>query len=371
MSTLAIALAFLVAGSLAYCVLVTLAVLHWRNQAAAQASVPPISVLKPLAGAEPELAQNLRSFFSQDYPEYELLFAVQEASDAALPVVEQLRREFPDISSRVVVTGRSPWPSAKVFSLEQMLAYARHELIVMSDSDVRAAPGTLSTIAAEFADPRVGLVTCPYRAVAGKGFWSRLEAAFSNTEFFGGVMAARMIEGMHFALGPFLAVRRQAIARAGGVRIMREYHADDFVIGRAVSEAGYTVVLSRAVVEHHLVSEPFLRNAARRLRWVRSTRRSRPVGYIGQVFTNPLPPALLLCAVRPSWAPVLILVVFMRYAAAWAVCRLALNAPAPWLLLPLQDLVSFVFWLGGFFGSTIFWRGRRYRMKRDGRIVPA
>jgi ceramide glucosyltransferase len=368
---LTIALAVLLAGSVGYCLLVMLGVLSWRRQKITTAAGAPISVLKPLAGAEPGLADNLRSLFEQEYPEFEILFAVRNADDSALPVVEALRAEYPSVPSSVIITGEPPYPSAKVFSLELMLARAVHDLIVMSDSDVGLDRHDLATIAAEFGDARVGLVTCPYRAVAGPALWSRLEQAFSNTEFFGGVMAARLLEGMTFALGPTLAVRRGVFSEVDGIRTMREYHADDFVIGRAVSDAGYKVVLSHAVVEHHLGSETFSRNAAHRLRWARSTRRSRPAGYFGQVFTYPLPLALVLCAVNPAWLPVLGPVLAVRAAAAWAVCRHALSAPVPWLTIPLQDIVSFFFWIAGFFGNTIRWRGRLYRIDAHGRIALA
>ncbi|HTP89351.1 MAG TPA: bacteriohopanetetrol glucosamine biosynthesis glycosyltransferase HpnI [Bryobacteraceae bacterium] len=368
---LTITLAVLVAGSLGYCIIVLIGVWSWRRQKPGSAVTTPISVLKPLAGAEPELASNLRSLFEQSYASFEILFAVRDAGDSALPIVEALRAEYPHVPTSVTVTGEAPYPSAKVFSLELMLARANHDLIVMSDSDVAMDPDCLSIIAAEFADQRVGLVTCPYRAVGGPALWERLEQAFSNTEFFGGVMAARLLEGMTFALGPTLAVRRGVFAEVDGIAKMREVHADDFAIGRAVSDAGHRVLLSHAVVEHHLGPQTLSRNASHRLRWARSTRRSRPAGYIGQVFTNPLPLALLLCFVNPTWLPLLGPVLAARAAAAWAVCRHTLAAPVPWLTVPLQDVVSFFFWIAGFFGNTIHWRGRLYRIDARGRIALA
>ena len=168
----------------------------------------PISVLKPLSGAEDQLETNLRTFFTQTHAAYEILFAVRSPNDAAVPIVEKLQVEFPTIPTRLIVTGEPPYPNAKVFSLDHMVSAAQHELLIMSDSDIRATPEMLSTIAAEFTDPRVGLSSCPYRAVPGRGIWSKLEALGMNTQFLGGVLAARLLEGMKFALGPTIAARK-------------------------------------------------------------------------------------------------------------------------------------------------------------------
>src|SRR5262249_11533628 len=151
------------------------------------APAPPISVLKPLAGEDEGLEDNLRSFFEQKYSAFEILFAVRSSSDPAIAVAERLRARYPSIPSRLIVTGEPPYPNAKVYSLDCMLAEARHDIVVMADSDVRVDPHLLATLAAEFADPRVGMATCPYRAAPGRSFWSTLEAVGLNTEFIGGV----------------------------------------------------------------------------------------------------------------------------------------------------------------------------------------
>src|SRR5262249_28765447 len=153
------------------------------------------------------------------------------AEDSAVAVIERLRRKFPLVSAQLLVTGDPPYPNAKVFSLDLMLRTARHELVVMTDSDVRVSPRLLETAAREFADDRVGLITCPYRAVAGRSVWSRLEAIFMNTEFLGGVLVARMLNGMDFALGPTLAVRKSVLAQIGGFEFLKDYLAEDFVLG--------------------------------------------------------------------------------------------------------------------------------------------
>ena len=162
----------------------------------------PVSILKPLAGMDLGLESNLRTFFEQEYPSFEILFAVRSESDPAAQVVARLQREFPDIPSRLVDYGEPAYANAKVYSLERMLALAANDLVVMSDSDIRVTSSLLRTIAAEFQDQHVGVATCPYRAVPGPSLWSRLEAFGMNTDFWGGALVARMIEGMHFAVGP-------------------------------------------------------------------------------------------------------------------------------------------------------------------------
>jgi ceramide glucosyltransferase len=241
----------------------------------------------------------------------------------------------------------------------------------MADSDIRVTPDMLSMIAAEFQDERVGLATCPYRAVPGRSFWSTLEAIGLNTEFIGGVLVARMLDGMKFALGPTIAARRQTLARIGGFDAVKDYLAEDFVMGKLAAERGDGVILSSYVIEHLIGAQPFAANMRHRLRWNRSTRRSRPWGYIGQVFTNPLPPALLLYAVKPEWWPVLAVTALFRAAAGWATAGHVLRDPLTrrlWWLTPLQDIASFLVWIAGFFGNTIVWRGRKYYLLPDGRF---
>ena len=221
-------------------------------------------------------------------------------------------------ASRLIITGEPPYANAKVFSLDRMLAAARYDLLVMSDSDIRVTPRMLSILAAEFADPRLGLATCPYRAVPGRSFWSTLEAVGLNTEFIGGVLVARMLDGMKFALGPTIAARRETLVRIGGFDAVKDFLAEDFVMGRLAAEHGFGVILSSYVIEHRIGAQRFLPNLKHRLRWNRSTRRSRPWGYIGQVFTNPLPLALLFWAAAPAWWPVFAASLVFRAIAAWA-----------------------------------------------------
>lgn len=331
-------------------------------------SVEPISILKPLAGLDLDLESNLRTFFEQDYPAFEILFAVRNENDPAVPVVSRLQKEYPRIASRLLLTGEPACHNAKVFSLERMLAAASHDLVVMSDSDIRVTPDMLQTIAAEFQDSHLGVATCPYHAVPGPSFWSRLEATGMNTDFWGGALVARMLEGMRFAVGPTIAARRAVLNDIGGFARLKDYLAEDFVMGKFAAEAGHGVILSSYIIEHHIGSATFAENVAHRLRWNRSTRRSRPAGYIGQLFTMPLPLALLVCALSPGWWPILPFVLIVRGAAAYSISKRVLRGKLNWLLLPIEDVMGFCFWLAGFFGNTISWRGRHYRLYGDGRF---
>ncbi|HVO98817.1 MAG TPA: bacteriohopanetetrol glucosamine biosynthesis glycosyltransferase HpnI [Bryobacteraceae bacterium] len=356
-------------GAAIYSILVIVAALRFlKVRLPASTPLEPISILKPLAGLDLDLESNLRTFFEQDFPVYEILFAVRDAADPAVAIVERLRREYEHVPARLLVTGEPPYPNAKVFSLDRMLTAAKHDLVVMSDSDIRVGRHFLRAVAGEFQDPHLGVATCPYRAVPGPGLWSKIEAIGMNTDFLAGILVARMLEGMHFAVGPTIVARRHALRSIGGFERLKDYLAEDFVMGKFASQAGHGVILSSVVVEHHIGASDFLYNAAHRVRWTRSTRRSRPWGYCGQLFTMPLPLALALIAADASYWPFALAALVLRYAAAYAVSARVLRARINWLLLPLEDLAGFFFWAAGFFGKTILWRGRRYLLHPDGRF---
>ena len=366
-------LAAAVLGSAVYCVLTILAAKSYLSVRPKPSQQPAISVLKPLSGLEEHLAENLRSFFEQDYGEYEILFAVRELDDPALGVLEELRDAYPSLHTRVIVTGQPPYPNAKVYSLDSMVAAAEYDLLVMSDSDIRVGRDFLRVIAGEFEDPKTGLVTCPYRAVPSPGVGSTLEALGLNTQFLGGVLVARMLEGMKFALGPTIAVRRAVLEDVGGFDSLKDFLAEDFVMGNRAAAKGHGVILSSYVIGHYIGGHDLRGNLHHRLRWCRSTRRSRPAGYFGELFTMPLPLALLMLAVAPSWWPLPVVSIALRAASAWACAGWVLHdrlTARLWWMLPLQDVLAFLFWIAGFFGNTILWRGHRYRLHSDGRFEP-
>lgn len=355
------------AGGAVFYVLTLLACRH--RDAPSSDLTTPISVLKPLAGLEPDLESNLRTFFHQDYPPYQLLFAVHDSHDPAIPVVQRLLAQYPGHEAELIVTGEPDLPNAKVYSLHRMAERARHPILVVSDSDVRATPAYLRSIAREFTDPQVGVTTCPYLALPGPSFWTRLEALTANTEFWSGVLVARMLEGMKFAVGPTMALRRDYLDKIGGFRATGEYLAEDFVLGQWAERNGYRATLASHVVDHCIGSQPFWSNLKHRIRWARSTRRSRPAGYLGQVFTNPLPftVPLLFSSAWPLGLAVLALRAAVAHTIAVRWLRDPLTRRQPYLL-PLADLASLVVWFLGLFGNTIEWRGRRYTLLPDGRF---
>ena len=362
-------LLLILCGSIVYSILQMVAALRYLSvRPPSLSSTEPISILKPLSGLDLDLESNLRTFFEQDYPAFEILFALRNEKDPAAAVVAKLQGEYPQVSSRLLITGEPPYPNAKVFSLAHMMAVAANDLAVMSDSDIRVTPNLLRTIAAEFQDRHLGVATCPYRAVPGASLWSRLESTGMNTDFWGSALVARMLEGMHFAVGPTIAARREVLQSIGGFDRFKDYLAEDFVIGKFAAEAGHGVILSSYVIEHHIGDATLYDNVEHRLRWARSTRRSRPAGYVGQLFTMPMPLALIVVALSPAWWPLLPLMILVRSLAAYFVSARVLHARINWLLLPMEDLIAFCFWIAGFFGDTISWRKRRYRLFSDGRF---
>lgn len=375
MALLAWILLALVAGATVYSALVVAAARSYlAHPKPVRMDREPVSILKPLAGLDPGLEENLRSFYRQDYPEFELLFAVRDASDPSAAVVERLRQEFPNVPTRLVLTGEPPWVNPKCYSLDRMLAQAAHELIVMSDSDTRVGPDLLARLVAEFGDPRLGLASCPYRAVGGSDIWSCLEAAGLNTEMLAGILADRLLEGIKFGLGPVMGARRKAIEAAGGFVRFKDYLTEDFLIGRRIAERGFDTILSSCVIEHRLGTQGWRENLAHRLRWVRGGRRMRPIGYFGQLFTYPLPLALALAAVKPGWWPVAVAALAVRLVSAWATAVLVARDRfilRHFWLLPMQDILGFSLWIAGFFGRTVIWRGRRYVMNPNGTFEPA
>jgi len=239
----------------------------------------------------------------------------------------------------------------------------------MSDSDVRVGADFCKSLAGEFSDERLGLVTCPYRAISGKAIWSRLEALGMNTDFHAGLFTAVMMEGTKFAVGPTIVARKLVLNALGGMERVKDYlSSEDYMLGRIAAELGFVVRLSPYVVEHRIGSEGMRQNFAHRLRWARTTRRSRPWGYVGQFFTHPLPVALATCLVLPNHWDLLAITAVFRAATAWTVSKRILRVEVLWLLLPLQDLLGFAFWIAGFFGNSISWRGQKYILNRDGTV---
>lgn len=346
------------------------------------ARLPAVTILKPLHGAELNLESNLESFFRLEYPRYEIIFGCRDAEDPALEAVEHLRAKYPDVAARVVLSGTPVWPNAKVFSLSRMIAASRNDYFVISDSDINVEPDFLKNVIVPLLDSRNGLVTCMYRGMPAPDFWSKLEALGMSIELPSGVITADMLEGMRFALGAVMAVRRDALDKIGGIAATKDYYSDDFVLGKLVSESGLNVILSHYTrVGHVLTGQSFSRTFQTQLRWMRSTRYSRPLGHLGTGLTFSMPFGMLgfICAADLKRWPLAIGILAWSYlnrviqavAIGWGVIgdRRALSGA---LIYPIRDLLGFIVWLASYLGGSDFtWRGETYRFTDGGRIVPA
>jgi len=338
-------------------------------------ALPPVSILKPLKGTDPDIYESFRSHCLQDYPEYEIIFGVSDPDDPAVASVQQLQREFPGRVIQMVVSPNKLGPNVKVSNLEQMLPAARFKHLIVNDSDIRVESDYLRRVIAPLADERGGMVTCLYRGIAASTLGSRLEALGIGTDFCAGVLVARQLEGgLRFGLGSTLAFRRDDLERIGGFRSFVDFLADDYELGRRIAGLGLQVVLSDVVVETHLPAYDLRGFLSHQLRWARAVRDSRAGGYVGLVSTYGLVWALLaLLAARAapwSWA-VFGVTAMLRVAVAVAVGRSVLRDARLlknlWLL-PLRDLVGVSVWAASFAGSTVTWRGDRFRLKK-GRLV--
>lgn len=340
--------------------------------------LPPVSVLKPLHGEEPQLEENLESFFRQDYPTFELIFGARNGNDAALRTVNSLRKKYPQIRTDIVLSGEPAYPNAKVFALEKMLARASYPTLVMTDSDVRARADCLEQVVRPLADGNVGLVTCIYRGIPTSGLWSRLEALGMSVEMSSGVLVADLLEGMKFALGPTMATRKDVVDGLGGFGVLGNYCADDFVLGQLTHNAGKTVVLSRHVIDHVVLNRSARESFLHQVRWMKSSRFSRPLGHAGTGLTFAMPFGLLGMAagwMLGDWTLALELMslailnrIVQALVVGWGVVRDRRSLWFSWLY-PARDLLGFVLWCASFLGAGIVWRGERYRLTAGGRMV--
>ena len=347
-----------------------------------QGFTPPLSLLKPVHGAEPDLDKHLASFFEQDYPDFEILFCSRSADDAGLAIARSVAARYPHIPTKFLSTGGQPdYINDKVISLELMEKNAAHDILVISDSDVRVTRDYLRDVAMPFVQERVGGMCCPYRGVAGQGgLWARLEAVGMSVEMTSGVLVARMMEGMQFTLGPTMAFRRETIRKMGGFKVTADYCADDFVLGNETYKLGETVVLSHHSIDHMVLNVRFADSMKHQVRWMKSTRFSRPKGHFGTAVTFSMPFALLAWT-EASWFhhPWLGLALFAwglatRLVLAIVVGRKVVRDPS-WfgllVLYPIRDLMGFFFWLASYTGRTILWRGRVYELLPGGRMRAA
>ena len=338
-------------------------------------ALPPVSILKPLKGVDPEIYECFRSHCRQNYPAYEIIFGVSDPNDPAVASVHQLQREFPERAIRLMVCTEKLGANVKVSNLEQMQREARYDYLIVNDSDIRVEPDYLRRVLRPFAEKQVGMVTCLYRGVAAPTLGSRVEALGISTDFCAGVLAARQLEGgIRFGLGSTLVFRKSDLERIGGFQSIVDSLADDYELGRRISGLGLQVRLSEVVVETHLPSYDFRGFISHQLRWARGVRDSRARGYFGLVVTFGLMWGLLLVlathAARWSWA-VFGAVALLRAVLAIVVGRGVLQDPQLlrnlWLL-PLRDSIAVGVWLASFAGHTVTWRGDRFTLK-NGKLI--
>ena len=338
--------------------------------------LPPISILKPICGADPGAEENFRTFADQDYPAFQLVFGALDPADPGLAAARRTAAEHPGLDVAVVAGGEAGDGNPKVRNLANLEPRAKHALLLVSDSDVRAPRDYLRRLAAAAAEPGVAVVTSPYRS-HGRGWGGVLQALGNATEFQPSVLVARKIEGLGFALGAGILVRRDALAEIGGFEALAPYLADDLMLGRLPARAGRRVVLAPPVLDHELGFVSLAAFARRQIRWNRGIRAARPGGYAGLLATQATVLAILLLAATgasAAGAAVAAAAVASRLAMAWTVGARSLDDPTArrWIaLVPLRDLAAFALWVAGFFGSTVEWRGVRYRVERGGRIAPA
>jgi len=348
------------------------------SPAFASESLPSVSLLKPLCGLEPNLEANLASFFQQDYPHYEIVFGTRDPQDPAVAVARAVQKCHPQIPVKFIFSGEPDRPNAKVCSLEKMVAAASADYFVISDSDVHVDSSYIQEVIRPLLQPQAGMVTCLYRGFPTGGIWARLEALGMSVEMTSGVLIADLLEGMKFALGPTMAIRREVLQAVGGVGMLANYCADDYLLGQKVFESGSKVVLSTHVIDHVVLNRSLRASLAHQVRWMKSTRFSRPKGHIGSGLTFALPFGLLaLLAGLLSHHAALGWCLF-----GWTVCnRVLLSIAAGWgvvrdrfawrdcWLYPVRDLLGFGLWVASFVGTTIVWRGERYRLRPGGKMV--
>ena len=353
-----------------YYSLAIVSALRWRTSMSppdVPGSQPPLSVLKPVHGRDPRFYEAILSHAAQDYPEFELLFGLTDPHDPAIADIERLQREFPArrISIFVVETGA---PNAKVGVMAELARHARYQMLLVNDSDIVVAPSYFQTVVAPLDDPRIGLVTCLYRAHS-ESWASHCEALGIATEFAPSVLVARLLGQAEFALGSTMVFRAETLRRIGGFEAIGKYLADDYQLGKHIRALGYRIEFAPVVVETDLGAGSWAHTWRHQLRWSRTIRVSRPAGYYGYVVTHATMWALVACAARQWWAAGLALGI--RMIAGVLVGSAILEDRGVlerFWLIPLRDLFGFAVWAAGAFGNRVQWRDRSLLLAPGGVI---
>ena len=370
--SLTFVIAVILAPAWAYLVGTAVAAVRFARRATPSGpEPPPVSLLKPLHGAEPGLYENLRSFAQQDYPVVQMVLGVNDANDGALPVAQALIRDLPASDIALVLDPPVRGSNLKVANIENMLAAARHDILVISDSDMRVDRRYLGAVTAPLHDPRTGLVTCLYEGVSTGGIWSELGALHINFGFLPSALVAAELGIGHGCFGATIAVRRETLERIGGLARLRDELADDRRIGDAVRAQGLAVLLSRYVVEARVSEPSFTSLWQHELRWARTVRAITPAGFAGSVLTHPVALAALAAAASRfglTSAILLVISCLLRWASALIIAgALAFTTAGLWLL-PVRDALSFAVFIVSFFGRRVFWRGQLFQIEPSGRM---
>ena len=364
----------LAATGCVYALIATAAMRRFPGEDASEATAfPSITILKPLHGAELGLHDKLASFCDQDYPgPVQILFGVQDANDPAVAVVDRLIAERPGADLQLLVSTRPAGPNPKVATLIGLQGRIRHDIVVLSDSDVSVERNYLARTVATLAQPGVGLVTCLYRGTPVPSLWARLASMAIDYDFLPNVLVGLALGLARPCFGSTIAMRRETLERIGGFDAFLEYLADDNAIGEAVRGIGMRVAIPRWIVEHACPERSFMELWSHELRWARTLRAVSPAGYAGMVITHPLPFALLGASLNGLGA------LGGGSIVAAIACRLVLQlqvdhtlhvSTSRWWLGPARDLLAFVVYVASFFVDVVSWRGQRYKVRADGTLV--
>lgn len=338
---------------------------------------PAITILKPVRGADAQAYENFASFCRQDYPAFQIIFGVRDASDPVISIIKKLQRDFPVCDIALVVSPKEIGFNRKVSNLQNMLGTAKHDVLLLADSDIHVGPDYLRRVVAPLQQENIGLVTCLYRGTNATTFGGLLENISLSSTFGPDVCAARALQGIKFALGSTIVLKRALLEKIGGFPAIADYLADDYLLGHRTAAAGYEIVLSDYVVEHDTGPLSFSAMLRHQLRWNRAVRVSRPLGYLGLIVTYGTVTALLaLLAWQFSafawWLLAVTLLLRLLPAFVVGVYGMRDFILARWFwLLPVRDVITFSVWLVSFFGNRIVWRGESFRVLPGGKLTPS
>lgn len=372
------AVLLLAAAPLVYYLLAVIAALRFFLSKEPRKSAefrPPVSLLKAVRGVDFGSHENFASFCKQDYPDYEILFAVNDESDPAVPLIQEVMAQFPRRQIRLFTSAQELGANRKVSKLAMLAHEAQHDVLVLTDGDVRVGPGFLREVVAPLGDKRVGAVTSFYRAITEENFGAKLEAVGAASDFFAGVLMARWKEGIRFALGASIATTKEWLGKMGRFEAIADTLADDYELGLRIAKAGGEIVLSHETVWTMYPAQTFRGFWDHQLRWARTVRLCRPFSYLGLLFTQGLPWVVLAAFVAPApWigAAYLAAYLILRFAMAWTVGVWGVGDEVLgrnlWLV-PIRDAIHFVVWLASFASNRIRWNSVEYSI-RDGQMVP-